>query len=439
MLNVKEEDIDKITEAFYLILKGKKPTPIELPEDYPDNEIKQAVSYINKFINGYNSATDSIYTLSRGDLNFKAPKDKLLILQSLKNLQSSLRHLTWTTQQIAKGDFNHEVDFMGDFSVAYNSMTQQLKDSFETINKSRSAARGLLDATQETLFLLDSDATVLAANKTSAQRLQKTPREMVGKNIFSILPDEIRKVMKTHFNHALEKASPVQVQEVHDGLYFETLYYPVLDETEGVMGVAVFAQDITERKKMEEETTRLLAETRKRNAELTIVNRVGQELTGELDLQKMIDLAGETLSDSLKAHTLYIALHDKQTHKICFPYFRVDNHQRQQPSMILGQGLISMILQSAKPLLCETLQQQIDQGVVIATGECETYLGVPILAGKEAIGVLSVQHPQPNRYSQDDVRLVSTIAANLGMALENARLYAEMQAAKDTAEDATRA
>ena len=69
MLNAREEDIDKITEAFYLILKGKKPSPIELPEDYPDNEIKQAVSYINKFINEYNSVTDLIYTLSRGDLN----------------------------------------------------------------------------------------------------------------------------------------------------------------------------------------------------------------------------------------------------------------------------------------------------------------------------------------------------------------------------------
>jgi len=33
MLNVKEEDIDKITEVFYLILKGKKPALIELPED----------------------------------------------------------------------------------------------------------------------------------------------------------------------------------------------------------------------------------------------------------------------------------------------------------------------------------------------------------------------------------------------------------------------
>ena len=130
MLNVKEEDIDKITEAFYLILKGKKPTPIKLPGDYPDNEIKQTVSYINKFINEYNSVTDLVYNLSSGDLNFEPPQGKLLILQSLKHMQASLKHLTWTTQQIAKGDFNHEVDFMGDFSAAFNSMTQQLKDSF---------------------------------------------------------------------------------------------------------------------------------------------------------------------------------------------------------------------------------------------------------------------------------------------------------------------
>jgi signal transduction histidine kinase/DNA-binding response OmpR family regulator len=130
MLNVKEEDIDKITEAFYLILKGQKPAVIELPEDYPDNEIKQAVGYINRFINEYNSATDSIHSLSKGELNLEPPKGKMLILQTLKHLHASLRHLTWTTQQIAKGDFSHEVDFMGDFSAAFNSMTQQLKDAF---------------------------------------------------------------------------------------------------------------------------------------------------------------------------------------------------------------------------------------------------------------------------------------------------------------------
>jgi signal transduction histidine kinase/CheY-like chemotaxis protein/HPt (histidine-containing phosphotransfer) domain-containing protein len=130
MLTVKEEDIDKITEAFYLILKGQKPALIELAEDYPDNEIKQAVGFINKFISEYNTATESIHALSKGDLSQDLPKGKMSILQTLKHLHASLRHLTWTTQQIAKGDFSHEVDFMGDFSVAFNSMTQQLKDAF---------------------------------------------------------------------------------------------------------------------------------------------------------------------------------------------------------------------------------------------------------------------------------------------------------------------
>ena len=139
MLNVKEEDIDKITEAFYLILKGKKPQRIELPADYPDNEIKQAVSYINNFIDEYNGVTELIYTLSGGELNFEPPRGKMLILQSLKNLQASLRHLTWTTQQIAKGDFSHEVDFMGDFSSAFNSMTRQLQDSFAERKKANEA------------------------------------------------------------------------------------------------------------------------------------------------------------------------------------------------------------------------------------------------------------------------------------------------------------
>ncbi len=139
MLNVKEEDIDRITEVFYLILQGKKPPPIELPEDYPDNEVKQAVSYINKFICEYNSSTDWIYNLSRGDLSVEAPKGKLLILHSLKSLQASLRHLTWVTQQIALGDFSHDIDFMGDFSAAFNSMAQQLKDSFSERKKANDA------------------------------------------------------------------------------------------------------------------------------------------------------------------------------------------------------------------------------------------------------------------------------------------------------------
>ena len=131
MIIVNEADIDKITEVFYLLLKGKKPAPIKLPEDYPDNEIKQAVDYINQFLGVYVKTSDLYEELSKGDLNIEIPKGFLSFLQSLKTLRTNLKHLTWTTQQIAKGNFEFEVDFMGDFSTAFNNMSQQLKDSFQ--------------------------------------------------------------------------------------------------------------------------------------------------------------------------------------------------------------------------------------------------------------------------------------------------------------------
>jgi signal transduction histidine kinase/CheY-like chemotaxis protein len=180
MLNVKKADIDKITEVFYLILEGKRPKPIELPEDYPDNEIKQAVRYINKFINEYNSSTDLIYTLSRGDLSFEAPKGKMLILQSLKNLQASLRHLTWTTQQIAKGDFSHEVDFMGEFSAAFNSMTQQLKESFAEREKSNEALHNRVKELDEARLAMLNMMEDLDEARNQAEDATKTKSEFLA-------------------------------------------------------------------------------------------------------------------------------------------------------------------------------------------------------------------------------------------------------------------
>ncbi len=136
MIQVNENDIDKITEVFSLILKGKKPAPIALPPDYPDNEIRQAVDYINKFIAEYNEITDFVYHLGRGEINVEPPRGRIIICQSLKGLHASLRNLTWITKQVAAGDFSHQVSFMGEFSASFNSMSEQLQTSFQERNRS---------------------------------------------------------------------------------------------------------------------------------------------------------------------------------------------------------------------------------------------------------------------------------------------------------------
>lgn len=76
--------------------------------------------------------TDELVTLygfllavSNGDLE-PALDARGSVAGALKNLQASLRHLTWQTQRVAEGDFSQRVDFMGEFSEAFNAMVAAL-------------------------------------------------------------------------------------------------------------------------------------------------------------------------------------------------------------------------------------------------------------------------------------------------------------------------
>ncbi|MDU4960819.1 MAG: diguanylate cyclase [Sporomusaceae bacterium] len=63
-----------------------------------------------------------------GDLQ-RFVRGKGFVLANLKALQSNLRHLTWQTKQVAAGDFSQKVDFLGDFSQAFNEMTEKLVET----------------------------------------------------------------------------------------------------------------------------------------------------------------------------------------------------------------------------------------------------------------------------------------------------------------------
>jgi signal transduction histidine kinase/CheY-like chemotaxis protein len=66
-----------------------------------------------------------------------------------------------------------------------------------------------------------------------------------------------------------------------------------------------------------------------------------------------------------------------------------------------------------------------------------SYLGVPIPVGEEMIGVLSVQSTEhENVFNESDLRLLTTIAASVGVAIRKAKLFDEIHQAKMDAEDA---
>lgn len=73
--------------------------------------------------------------LGKGDLSTPLPSPENELAAPLKSLQASLKHLTWQSQQVAKGDYKQHVDFMGEFSNAFNQMIQQLAERQERLEQ----------------------------------------------------------------------------------------------------------------------------------------------------------------------------------------------------------------------------------------------------------------------------------------------------------------
>jgi GAF domain-containing protein/DNA-binding response OmpR family regulator len=174
------------------------------------------------------------------------------------------------------------------------------------------------------------------------------------------------------------------------------------------------------------ENVRLIDETRQRLAELATVNEVGNALATQLELDNLLELVGEEMRRTFDADIVYVALIDPTGASIEFPYYYEGGARGAQAPMAFGEGLTSRIMGAREPLL---LNRESDWAQIGSRGvgtQAKSYLGVPILTGDGAIGVISVQSTtQEGRFREADARLLSTIAANVGVAIQNARLYQE--------------
>jgi GAF domain-containing protein/DNA-binding response OmpR family regulator/anti-sigma regulatory factor (Ser/Thr protein kinase) len=186
------------------------------------------------------------------------------------------------------------------------------------------------------------------------------------------------------------------------------------------MGVAL------ENARLFDETQRLLKETEQRAQELATVSTVSQALVAETELESMIQLIGNQTHDIFKADIVYLALLGPHTNLIHFPYQVGETFT----TLKLGEGLTSKIIQTGKPLL---FNQDVSAshkriGATLVGTRALSYLGVPVKSGHETIGVLSVQSTtQEDYFDEDDLRLLTTIAANAGAAIQTAQLHSETE------------
>jgi PAS domain S-box-containing protein len=178
------------------------------------------------------------------------------------------------------------------------------------------------------------------------------------------------------------------------------------------------------------DNARLFAETQQRLTELGAINNISQALATQLALEPLLKLVGDQVFSIFGVRNGFVALYDSQTRMMEFPYFLEAGQVQTVLPRPLGQGLTSVVINTRRPLLINhnADQRTAELGAYQQGAPARSWLGVPIPSGDNVIGVLSVQDTErEGLFGEADIRLLSTIAANAGVAIRNARLFQETE------------
>src|SRR5438132_7169025 len=191
-----------------------------------------------------------------------------------------------------------------------------------------------------------------------------------------------------------------------------------------------------------DETQRLLKETEQRAAELAVINRIQEGIAAELDFQAIIDLVGDKLREVFHTGDIGIRWYDAKANLIHYVYQYEHGVRLYQPPMPPNPGgpWFKMV-QTRQPVVANSRAEQTALGIktVEGTDPSISSLGVPILGSDRVLGTIVMEdYERENAYDEAAVRLLSTVAASMGVALENARLFDETQRLlKETEQRAT--
>lgn len=151
-------------DAIDRLLKARPAQPLHPTE--LSAELQTFAERFDQLLNSLAAWQQFAAALGSGNLRQEPPPREHL-LDPLKQLHSNLRHLTWQTQRVAAGDLEQRVDFLGDFSRAFNQMIDALREKRVVEDKVR--------------YLSEHDALTGLYNRTLFEselaRLRSTPHD----------------------------------------------------------------------------------------------------------------------------------------------------------------------------------------------------------------------------------------------------------------------
>src|SRR6202171_1457228 len=170
------------------------------------------------------------------------------------------------------------------------------------------------------------------------------------------------------------------------------------------------------------ENARLFEKVRAQADTLLLLNEVSRETGSILDVEELLRRAAEQTKRVIDYQILSIMLYDEEQ-KVFRHRVDVKHGQRVQGKLRVGatEGIVGAAATLKQPVIVPDVT--VDPRYLMVNPETRSELAIPMIHKGKVIGVLDLESPQPNYFTEDHVQTLSILAGNLAVSLENGRLY----------------
>jgi sigma-B regulation protein RsbU (phosphoserine phosphatase) len=173
------------------------------------------------------------------------------------------------------------------------------------------------------------------------------------------------------------------------------------------------------------ENAQLYTRTTRQARILLLLNEIARELTSILNLDELLGRIGELLRRLIDYQMFSILLLDASGEKLQHRFsLRFNENTHLKHEVPLGRGLVGYAAQTKEAVLVPDVAK--DSRYVEANPETRSELAVPLIYKDKVIGVLDLEHTRRGFFTEDHKRTMTTLAAQVAVAIENARLYEEI-------------
>ena len=303
------------------------------------------------------------------------------------------------------------------------------KRAEEALQRSEQKFKDLTETTTDWVWEVDAQGVYTYASPKVKDLLGYEVSEVVGKTPFDLIPGEEAKRIREFFDERVVTQQPFysleNVNRHKDGhlIVLETSGIPIFDERGQLKGYRGIDRDITERKEAE----RALEQ---RVTQLAILNDIGGKVAAVLELDSVLDRTAYLVQESFGYHHVGLFTLDRERGELMMRARAGDFAHLYPPDhwLKLSQGMVGWVGRHGERLLANDVRTEphyvnLYPDVIPTRSE----LSVPIRVGEETVGVLDVQSPRLNAFDENDVMVMETLADQIAVAIENARLYKAVQ------------